>query len=383
MSEKLKEITSQFALEGVVKNVAPLGEGFINDTFFVKNLYDESPDYILQRKNGNVFPDIPAMMENIYAVATHLKKKIVAAGGDPERETLTVVPTKSGARYFLDENGGYWTATIFIKEAVVYQTADTPQLAFKGGKGIGKFQAMLSDFDQPLADILPGFHDIRYRFRQWDETLAKDLAGRKSSVKEEIDWIESRRREMLAFWELIENGEIPTRVAHNDTKISNILFDKNGDTLCVIDLDTVLRSSCLNDFGDAIRSYANAGAEDDEDLDSVFIDLEMFKAYAQGYLLEAAAFLNEKELEYLAFSAKYITYEQVLRFLMDYIDGDRYYKVKNGRHNLVRARAQYKLLQSMETQYESMKQIVEEAIGNRDILIGGSKVTQRKNTKFT
>lgn len=360
MSEKLKEITSQFALEGVVKNVAPLGEGFINDTFFVKNLYDESPDYILQRKNGNVFPDIPAMMENIYAVATHLKKKIVAAGGDPERETLTVVPTKSGARYFLDENGGYWTATIFIKEAVVYQTADTPQLAFKGGKGIGKFQAMLSDFDQPLADILPGFHDIRYRFRQWDETLAKDPAGRKSSVKEEIDWIESRRREMLAFWELIENGEIPTRVAHNDTKISNILFDKNGDTLCVIDLDTVLRSSCLNDFGDAIRSYANAGAEDDEDLYRVFIDLEMFKAYAQGYLSEAAAFLNEKEVEYLAFSAKYITYEQVLRFLMDYIDGDRYYKIKNERHNLVRARAQYKLLQSMEMQYESMKKIVEE-----------------------
>ena len=247
---------------------------------------------------------------------------------------------------------------LFIEGSVTYERADTPALAFKGGQGIGKFQAQLADFDIPLSETIKGFHNIRWRFVQWDEALEKDAAGRVKDLAEEIGWIESRKEEMLAFWSLVEDGTIPTRVTHNDTKISNILFDKDGEVLCVIDLDTCMSSTSLNDFGDAIRSYTNTGAEDDRDLSKVSMSLEMFKAYAEGYLSERKASMTESELEWLAFSARYITYEQVLRFLMDYIDGDVYYKTNAPDHNLVRTHAQYKLLQSIEDQYEHMKAII-------------------------
>ena len=182
----------------------------------------------------------------------------------------------------------------------------------------------------------------------------------KQSWQTKISWIESRRNEMLDFWKLVESGEIPTRITHNDTKINNILFDKKGDVLCVIDLDTVLNSTCLNDFGDAMRTYTNTGEEDDENLDKISCDLKIFEGFTRGYLSQAIGFLNEKELEYLAFSARYITYEQVLRFLMDYIDGDNYYKIKHPEHNYQRTLAQYKLLTSMEEQYPEMCRIVQE-----------------------
>ncbi len=361
MSQDLKLISSQFNIQGEIAAVDQLGEGFINDTFIVKTVGNNNPDYLLQRKNSAIFKDVPAMMENILKVTTHLKKKIVRQNGDPLRQALTLVSTSDGKLYYQDAQGEYWAMCIFIKDTIAYQRASDAQLAYKGGKGIGLFQSMLADFHEPLTDILPGFHNIRFRFEQWDRTLKTDPAGRKISVANEISWIESRREEMLNFWKLVENGTIPTRVTHNDTKINNILFDKKGDVLCVIDLDTVLSSTCLNDFGDAMRSYTNTGAEDDEDLKKVSMDISIFKGFTEGYLSEAGSFLTETELAYLAFSARYITYEQVLRFLMDYIDGDKYYKTKDAQHNLRRTRAQYKLLTSMEEQYANMCKIVTEA----------------------
>lgn len=350
-------IEKHFAIEGTVKEIRPLGEGLINDTFFIET-EGNSPNYILQRKNKNIFKYIPAMMDNIHKVTTHLKKKIVEKGGDPLREALTVTPTVDGKLYYEDEHGDYWAACLFIEDTITYEYADSPQLASQGGKGIGKFQAMLADMKEPLADILPGFHNMRFRFQQWDNVLKKDPVGRRAKVQKEIEWIESRRDEMIALWAKAESGEIPTRVTHNDTKISNILFDKQGNVLCVIDLDTVLSSIVLNDYGDAIRSYTNAGKEDDENLDNVYIKMDIFEGYTTGYLSETVSFLTQPEIENLAFSAKYITFEQVLRFLMDYIDGDNYYKVKNEKHNLVRTHAQYKLLQSMEENYDQMCAIV-------------------------
>lgn len=354
-------IEKHFSFEGTVKETRPLGEGLINDTYFVET-EGNSPNYILQRKNKNIFKDVPAMMDNIQKVTTHLKKKIAAQGGDLLREALTVIPTVDNKLYYKDEEGEYWAACLFIEDTITYEYADSSELASQGGKGIGKFQAMLADMKEPLADILPGFHNMRFRFKQWDEILAKDPVGRKSQVKKEIEWIESRREEMLALWAKAESGEIPTRVTHNDTKISNILFDKQGSVLCVIDLDTVLSSIVLNDYGDAIRSYTNAGKEDDENLDNVYIKMDIFEGYTKGYLSETISFLTPAEIENLAFSAKYITFEQVLRFLMDYIDGDNYYKVKNEKHNLVRTHAQYKLLQSMEENYDKMCTIVAEQV---------------------
>ena len=353
LDQRLLRIASQFAIEGEIVAIEPLGEGFINDTYVVTTSGD-APNYILQRKNHNVFPDVPAMMANIKRVTEHIKTKVA----DPMRETLTIVPAKDG-RLYVEEDNNYWAACLYIPNTVTYDRADTTALAYQGGVGIGRFQALLADFTEPLHETIKGFHNIRWRFEQWDATIAADPVGRVKEVQEEIAWVERRRDEMLAFWSRVESGEIHTRVTHNDTKISNILFDSSsGQVLCAIDLDTVMSSTSLNDFGDAIRSYTNTGAEDDRDLANVEMNIEMFRAYAEGYLSEQRATMSASEKEWLAFSARYITFEQVLRFLMDYIDGDKYYKTAYADHNLVRTRAQHKLLQSMERQYEDMCAII-------------------------
>ena len=365
---QMLEIARKFDVDGEISEIRPLGPGFINDTFVIRT---PKARYILQRKNHIVFPDVPGMMNNIEMVTEHIRKKVIAEGGDPQREVLTVIKRRldsmtgeeskalAGDLYYKDENGNYWAVCLFIEGSVTYEKADTPALAYKGGEGIGKFQAQLSDFTTPLSETIKGFHNIRWRFEQWDESIRKDAAGRVKDLAEEISWIDGRRQEMLEFWSKVEDGTIPTRVTHNDTKISNILFDDKGEVLCVIDLDTCMSSTSLNDFGDAIRSYTNTGAEDDKDLGKVSMSIEMFEAYTQGYLSQRKGNLTDSEIEWLAFSARYITYEQVLRFLMDYIDGDKYYKTAYPEHNLVRTHAQYKLLRSMEEQYDKMKAIVD------------------------
>lgn len=359
MNDKLLNIAKEFNTASPITGVEPLGTGFINETF-IATTDNPSEKYILQKKNKSIFPDVPAMMNNILAVTAHIRKKIEDEGGDPEREVLSVVMTSEGKPYLIDEEGEFWTVCKFIEDSITYERADTPALAYKGGKGIGRFQTLLADFDSELAETIKGFHNIRHRFEQWDAALAKDAAGRVESLAKEIEWIESRREEMLDFWRLVEEGVIPRRVTHNDTKISNILFDKDGSVLCVIDLDTVMSSTSLNDFGDAIRSYANTGAEDDRDLENVALDIETFREYTKGFLEERGDTLTQSERDYLAFAARYITFEQVLRFLMDYIDGDTYYKIASPDHNLVRTHAQYALLRSIEEHYDEMCATVRE-----------------------
>ncbi len=361
MKDKLQKIALQFDLGGKIETIDTLGEGFINDTFIIRT-EEGAHDYILQRKNKAIFPDVPAMMENIRKVTDHIRNIVAAEGGDTSREVMTIVPTHEGKYYFIDEEGEYWAVSVFISDTIAYNKADSPELARKGGEGIGKFQAQLSDFTEPLAETIKGFHNIRHRFVQWDEAVGRDAAGRVADLKEEISWIESRRGEMMSFWAKVESGEIPTRVTHNDTKINNILFDQKGEVLCAIDLDTVMNSTSLNDFGDAIRSYCNTGDEDDKDLSRVTMSIDMFRAYTEGFLSYRASQLVQSEIDHLAFSARYITFEQVLRFLMDYIDGDTYYKTKYPEHNLVRTHAQYKLLLSMEEQYDEMCRIVNETV---------------------
>ncbi len=354
---KLNDIANNFLFAGEPKEVTPLGQGFINDTFIV-SVEGSDERYILQRKNKSIFTDVPAMMDNIERVCKHIKSKVT----NPTREAMTIIRTKDGKLYCIDADGEYWAACLLIEPTVAYDSANSPEIAYQGGKGIGLFQKMLCDFDGELADILPGFHNMRFRFEQWDTAIKADKVGRVAALSEEIEWIESRRAEMMEFYGLIEDGSIPKRVSHNDTKINNILFDEQGEVVCVIDLDTVLSSTVLNDFGDAIRTYANSGKEDDENLDNVSLSLDMFRGYAQGYLSQTNSFLNECEKAHLAFSARFIIFEQVLRFLMDYINGDTYYKIASEHHNLIRTRAQYKLLLSAEEQYAEMQQIIEEAL---------------------
>lgn len=348
-TETLRQISTNFLFDSDI-SITPMGEGFINDTVIVTT---PGGKYILQRKNTNIFKDIPGMMSNIQKVTEHIKSKAISMGLDPGKSTLSVIPTKEGKSYWYEESGdcaGYWVMTLFIQNAGSPDKAETPEMARKGGIGMGKFQAMLSDFNGDLADTLPGFHNIKFRFQQWDDVVSRDSEGRVSQCQEEIEWIESRRKQMLEFFTLIDSGQIPARVTHNDTKISNMLFDEKGDVLCMIDLDTVLRAPCLYDFGDAVRSYTNTGLEDDRDLNNVSMSRPMYDALLEGYLSETSSFLLPIEREYLPFSGYYITFEQVLRFLMDYLDGDHYYRIKYPEHNLVRARAQYALLKSIEKQ---------------------------------
>ena len=355
----LVQLASRFAIEGAVAEVKPLGEGFINDTYTVTLEGQQDPAYILQRKNHLVFPDVPAMMDNIDRVTRYIKGRV----HDPLRQTLTVIPAKDGKLYYKQRNGNYWAMTRYISDTMSYTRADSPQIAYQGGLGLGQFHRLVDGFQEPLAEVIKGFHNIRWRFQQWDEALARDAAGRVGDLQEEIGWIESRREQMLAFWKLYETGVIPARVTHNDTKISNFLFNADDRSLlCAIDLDTLMTSTLLNDTGDALRSYTNTGEEDDPDLSRVSMSLRMFQAYMEGYLSMMAGALTQSEIDHLAFSGLYITYEQVLRFLMDYIDGDTYYKIKYPEHNLVRTRAQYKLLTSMEAQLPEMNAVVERLV---------------------
>ena len=351
----MKRIAEQFRLDGAVQSVATLGEGFINDTYIVTT---ERARYVLQRKNRNVFTDIPAMMRNIEGVTSFLREKVRRAGGDPRREVMTVIPTHDGALYYEDAAGDYWAATLFIEDSVTCQSASTPELARCGGEGIGRFQRMLADYGEPLADILPGFHDIRFRFRQWDDALARDAAGRRASVAREIEWIECRRDEMLRFWQRVETGEIPRRVTHNDTKINNILFDRQGRVLCVIDLDTVLRSPCFNDFGDAIRFAANFVEEDCDEAEKECVNLNVYWACAEGFLKKTAATLTDAEVDTLGPSCFALACELATRFLDDYIVGDKYFKIKNAEHNLVRTRCQIALAKDMLLKMDAMNAIV-------------------------
>ena len=345
---------SNFQIASNIESITPLGEGNIHETFIVRTSDVDSPDYLLQHKNKNVFRDVPSMMENIYKVSSHLKIKVEKRGLDPLRYNLTLIPAKDNSLFFVDEEGEYWAMCLYINDSVTYRIPLNSSQAFSGGRGTGDFHNMLSDFGQPLTDILPGFHNLRYRYEQWDSVIADIPSSAKSRYSAEIDWIESRREEMLKFRSLFESGKIPLRVAHNDAKLLNILFDKKDNVLCLIDLDTVLYGSVLYDFGDAIRSYTNTGEEDDVNPGKVSMRMEYFEAFTRGYIQEASAFLNSTEIDSLAFSARYITFEQLLRFLMDYLDGNKYYRIAHPEHNMQRSRAQYALLLDMEKHYGKM-----------------------------
>ena len=350
------EIAAQnFRINAIPDSITPLGGGNIHESYIVKTPGDNSLNYILQHKNKLVFRDVPAMMQNISKVSDHLKAKLLQKGMDPMKHSLTLIPSHSGEFYHVDVENEYWAMCVFIPDSVTYHIPLNSKMAFSGGSATGEFHNLLSDFDQPLTDILPGFHNMRYRFEQWDTVISNLRGSVKQKYLKEIDWIESRREAMMNFRELFESGKIPLRVAHNDAKLLNILFDRKGEALCLIDLDTVLFGSVLYDYGDAIRSYTNTGAEDDINPGNVKINMEYFEAFTRGYLKTASAFLNQTEIESLVPSACYITFEQLLRFLMDYLDGNKYYRILHPEHNMQRAIAQYALLNDMEKNFSEMK----------------------------
>jgi thiamine kinase-like enzyme len=364
MVPQLKEIFYLFKADGTFLNGEPYGNGHIHDTFRIETAELEKDDYIIQRLNNKVFKNIPQLQHNIERVTLHLRQKLqLIPGANIKRECLTLVPSRDGKTWINDRSESFWRMYIFITDHRSYNIVDTTGKAFEGGKAIGRFQAMLADLGgKPLYETIPWFHDIEKRLETFDQKVKEDRAGRVKVAVSEIRSILERAEEMKVILRLGREGSIPLRITHNDTKFNNILLDENDKALCVIDLDTVMPGYVHYDFGDAIRTAANTSSEDEKDLSKVEMDIKLYDAYAEGYLDETRNTLNQVEKDYLAFAPQLITYTIALRFLTDYIDGDNYFKIHYEDHNLNRARAQIKLLESMAKQYDQMKRIIRRLI---------------------
>jgi hypothetical protein len=360
MDYNLKEIFECFEAEGTFLNGEPYGSGHIHDTFRIETIGKDSDDYILQRLNNKIFKNIPELQNNIERVTVHLRNKLKAIpGSDIKRECLNLIPSHDGKSWIADKDGNYWRMYIFITNHRSYNIVDTPDKAYEGGKAIGRFQAMLSDMPGgPLFETIPRFHDIESRLEIFNLKIKENPVGRVITVGEEINQVLGRAEEMKTILNLGKAGKIPLRITHNDTKFNNILLDENDKALCVIDLDTVMPGYVHYDFGDSIRTAANTASEDEQDLSKIKMDINLFKAYAEGYLSETGDTLNNVEKEYLAFAPKLITYTIAVRFLTDFIDGDNYFKIHHELHNLQRSRAQLRLVMSMEEQYGEMQNII-------------------------
>ncbi len=364
MDYNLKEIFEYFKAEGTFLKGEPYGSGHIHDTFRIETLEKDKDDYILQRLNNKIFKNIPELQHNIERVTVHLRNKLkTVPGSDIKRECLCLIPTRDGKSWIIDKEDNFWRMYIFISNHRSYNIVDSPDKAYEGGKAIGRFQAMLCDMPGgPLFDTIPWFHNIEKRLQTFNMKISENPFGRVEKVGEEIEQVLRRADEMKIILKLGDEGKIPVRITHNDTKFNNILLDENDKALCVIDLDTVMSGYVHYDFGDAIRTAANTASEDEKDLSKIKMNINFFKAYAEGFLSETGETLNEVEKEYLAFAPRLITYTIAVRFLTDYIDGDTYFKTHHEFHNLQRARAQLRLMISMEEQYESMRRIISRLI---------------------
>lgn len=345
--ENLKEIVLKFNVENEINEVKPLGEGLINDTFKVYVNDCETPKYVLQRINNAIFQDVDLLQDNIEKVTNHIRKKLIEKNEtDIDRKVLNFIKTKDDKRFYFDGEK-YWRLMVFISDSYTYQ-AVTPEYSYTAGLAFGEFQSMLSDIEETLGETIPSFHNIELRLSQLREAVENDVAGRVKEVKYYIDEIEKRAEVMCRGEQLYREGKLPKRICHCDTKVNNMLFDKDGNVLCVIDLDTVMPSFIFSDFGDFLRSAANTGAEDDKDLNNIDFNMEIFEAFTKGYIEGTKSFLLPIEKENLPYAAKLFPYMQTVRFLADYINGDTYYKIQYPEHNLVRTKAQWRLFECAE-----------------------------------
>lgn len=361
--KELQAIVAQFDIQGTVTEVKPLGNGLINTTYQVVTEGD-APNYVLQHINNQIFPDVDMLMGNIIAVTDHIRKKLQEGGAtDIERKCLRFIPAKDGKYYHFDGEK-YWRVMVFIPDTMSMSEV-TPETSYIVGETFGQFQSWLADIPVQLGETIKDFHNMEFRLQQLRDAVKANKSGRLSEVQDLVDAIEERADEMCMGERLYREGKLSKRICHCDTKVDNILFEKNGDVLCVIDLDTVMPNFIFSDFGDYLRSAANTGKEDDKDLDNVSFNMEIFKSFTKGYLHSAGVFLTPVEIENLPYAAKLFPYMQAVRFLADYIDGDLYYKTQYPEHNLVRTRAQWKLFQSADEHTPEMKVFIDACTGHR------------------
>ncbi len=342
-------IAGQFAVEGNILDIKPLGSGLINDTFRVYT--DGADDYVLQRINNAIFKDVELLQHNIDCATAHIRKK----GG----MTLTFLPCKATGKSYWTDGETYWRVSVFIRDSYTYDTV-TPEYSYYAGKAFGQFEAMLSDIPDTLGEPIPDFHNMELRVRQLREAAEADAVGRmkEPEVQAILKDLQQYEQEMCKAERLYREGKLPKRICHCDTKVNNMLFDKDGNVLCVIDLDTLMPSFVFSDFGDFMRTAANTVAEDDPAIEKVALRMDIFEAFTKGYI-EGATFLTPIERENLPYAACLFPYMQAVRFFADYINGDTYYKIQYPEHNLVRTRNQVALFHAAYEKQAAMKAYID------------------------
>ena len=357
----LNEVLAAYDFPATLMGAVRYGQGHINDTFCVicQPQEGDAIRYILQGLSLAAFPHPDELMENFIGITSYLREKIIAAGGDPLRETLSLVKTKDGKDYYTDCNGKVWRLTPFIENTDCFQRA-TPELFEASARSFGRFQFMLQGYPAAtLHESIVNFHNTEDRFAKFEAALAADKLDRAKDIADEIKFVMDRKADCSVALQALRDGKLPLRVTHNDTKLNNILIDRaTGEGICVIDLDTTMPGLSINDFGDSIRFGANHSAEDEKDLTKVNFDIELFEVYTRGFLEGAQGSLTPAELEYRPWGARLMTLECGIRFLTDYLDGDHYFRIHRPEHNLDRCRTQFKLVKDMEEQFEAMAAVV-------------------------
>ena len=362
ISNKVHEAIDGFKLPGELKECIRYGSGHINDTY---RLTYETPQgtkrYILQRMSTSIFKKPLELMENVSGVTAWLRKKIIENGGNPERETLTLVKSNDGLPYFVDSTGEYWRVYLFIEGATCYDAVKDDNDFYQSAVAFGHFQRLLADYPaETLHETIKDFHNTPDRLEKFKKAVAEDVCGRAASVQKEIDFILEREELTHALYDLQLDGRLPLRVTHNDTKLNNIMIDdETGKAICVIDLDTVMPGLTANDFGDSIRFGASTALEDEQDLSKVSCDLHLFDVYARGFIEGCGGALTDLEIDMLPMGAILMTFENGIRFLTDHLEGDHYYHIHREGHNLDRCRTQLTLVKDMQEKLPQMNAIIQ------------------------
>lgn len=352
-TDRYTTILKHFQIESDVLSVEPFGSGHINDTYKVTCT---NKNYLLQRINHSIFQDVEGLSQNMLKVTSFLKE---ICEKEEHMESMELIPTLENTHYLKDEKGHYWRVLTFIENSQSFDCIENVQMAYNGGKAFGWFTKVLGGLKaDEIVETLPDFHNAAHRIGQFEEAVQNDIAGRLEKIKSLVEELLSRKKEMMTLYQLQQDNELPLRVTHNDTKINNLLFDRHGEAISVVDLDTIMPGLVHFDFGDAIRTFCNTAEEDEKNLSKVEMKIDYYEAFTKGFLSECSSIINQTEKKHLAFGAKYIVYEQCIRFLGDYLNGDTYYKIAYPEHNLIRAKAQYVLLHSIDNQFDRMQEIV-------------------------